>query len=66
MSGISVLARMWLWSQKVQGRYVYLSQFFAAYYFAYFLIILPVLSRVETPRPLPVSIADSVLSKAKA
>ncbi|HEY8593715.1 MAG TPA: cytochrome b/b6 [Devosiaceae bacterium] len=63
---ISFLALMWLGSQKAEGLYVHLSQFFTAYYFAYFLIILPVLSRVETPRPLPVSIADSVLGKAKA
>lgn len=33
------------------------------YYFAYFLVILPVLSRIETPKKLPVSISKSVLSK---
>jgi ubiquinol-cytochrome c reductase cytochrome b/c1 subunit len=32
-------------------------------YFGYFLIILPLLSRIETPRPTPNSIADDVLAK---
>ena len=32
-------------------------------YFAYFLIVLPLLSRIETPRPVPNSIADDVLAK---
>jgi len=33
-------------------------------YFAYFLVLLPLLSRIETPRPLPNSIADDVLAKS--
>jgi ubiquinol-cytochrome c reductase cytochrome b subunit len=44
--------------------YNYLAKLCTAYYFIYFLIILPVLSRIETPRPLPVSISQSVLGKA--
>jgi quinol-cytochrome oxidoreductase complex cytochrome b subunit len=36
-----------------------------AYYFAYFFIILPLLSRFETPRPLPASISESVLHPAR-
>ena len=32
-----------------------------AYYFIHFLVILPVLGIFETPRPLPASIAESVL-----
>ncbi|AKR56576.1 cytochrome b [Youhaiella tibetensis] len=42
----------------------YLAKASTAYYFIYFLIILPVLARIETPRPLPVSISQSVLGKA--
>jgi ubiquinol-cytochrome c reductase cytochrome b/c1 subunit len=34
-------------------------------YFAYFLILLPLLSRIETPRPVPNSIAEDVLAKSK-
>jgi ubiquinol-cytochrome c reductase cytochrome b subunit len=37
------------------------ARIFTAYYFAYFLIILPVLGLVEKTRPLPNSITESVL-----
>ena len=44
--------------------YVRLSQIAAAYYFAHFLIILPIVSRIERPLPLPNSITEAVLGKA--
>ncbi|PTQ07352.1 cytochrome b [Sphingomonas oleivorans] len=46
--------------------WVRISQFAAAYYFAHFLIILPIVSRVEKPLPLPNSISESVLHGEKA
>jgi ubiquinol-cytochrome c reductase cytochrome b subunit len=41
--------------------YVMISQIAAAYYFAHFLIILPILSAVERTLPMPNSISESVL-----
>ena len=41
--------------------YVAISQIAAAYYFAHFLIILPLISKFERPLPLPNSISESVL-----
>ncbi|NMJ43093.1 cytochrome b/b6 [Roseomonas sp. JC162] len=41
--------------------YVTISRIAAAYYFAYFLVILPLLARLEKPLPLPESIARAVL-----
>jgi len=41
--------------------WVALSQIASAYYFAHFLIILPLVSRFERPLPLPNSISESVL-----
>ncbi|MFM7027915.1 MAG: cytochrome bc complex cytochrome b subunit [Chakrabartia sp.] len=41
---------------------VLISQIAAAYYFAHFLIILPIIARVETPKPLPNSITEAVLA----
>ena len=41
--------------------YVMISQIATAYYFAHFLIILPILSMVERTLPLPNSISESVL-----
>ena len=43
--------------------YVILSQLCAAYYFAHFLIILPIISRIERPLPMPNSITEAVLAK---
>ena len=44
--------------------YVMISQIAAAYNFAHFLIILPLVSMIERPLPLPNSITESVLKKA--
>ena len=41
--------------------YVRISQFASAYYFIHFLILVPLVARIETPKPLPRSIADPVL-----
>ena len=41
--------------------FVTISRFATAYYFAYFLVILPLLSRLEKPLPLPESISRAVL-----
>mgnify|MGYP001818910216 CR=1 FL=1 len=43
--------------------YVMLSQIGSIYYFAHFLIILPLISRTERPSPLPNSITEAVLGK---
>lgn len=42
---------------------ILIGQFAAAYYFAHFLIILPIISKIEKPLPLPNSITEAVLGK---
>ena len=42
------------------------SKICTAYYFLYFIVILPLLGRFETPRPLPASISESVLKTPPA
>ena len=44
---------------------VFLSRVLTLYYFAFFLIIMPILGLFETPRPLPTSISESVLKKPR-
>jgi ubiquinol-cytochrome c reductase cytochrome b subunit len=44
-----------------EGIWVVLSRVGTAYYFLYFLVILPVLGKLERPLPLPVSISERVL-----
>ena len=53
----------WLGGQPAEGIYVTLAQLATAYYFAFFLVILPILGVIETPLETPKSIADSVLKK---
>jgi ubiquinol-cytochrome c reductase cytochrome b/c1 subunit len=53
----------YLGAQPPEGIYVIAGRILTFCYFAYFLILLPVLSRIETPRPIPNSIADDVLAK---
>lgn len=60
---LNFLMLTYLGAQGAEGIYLILSKIGTAYYFIYFLVILPVLSRVEVPKPLPKSISESVLSK---
>jgi quinol-cytochrome oxidoreductase complex cytochrome b subunit len=53
----------YLGAAPAEGIYVLLAKIGTAYYFLYFLVILPLLGRLETPRPLPTSISEAVLDK---
>ncbi|MGQ0446174.1 MAG: cytochrome b [Beijerinckiaceae bacterium] len=50
-------------SQPPEGGYVIAARVLTAYYFLFFLVILPLLGRFEKPRPLPPTICDAVLNK---
>jgi ubiquinol-cytochrome c reductase cytochrome b/c1 subunit len=51
----------YLGSNPPEGYYVIFARLFTIYYFAYFLVILPVLGLVEKTKPLPSSISESIL-----
>jgi quinol-cytochrome oxidoreductase complex cytochrome b subunit len=51
----------WLGAKPAEGIYVTAARFLTFYYFAHFLIILPLLGRYEKTLPLPNSISESVL-----
>jgi ubiquinol-cytochrome c reductase cytochrome b/c1 subunit len=51
----------YLGGKPPEGWYVTLSQIFTAYYFAFFILILPILGLIETPKQQPNSITESVL-----
>jgi ubiquinol-cytochrome c reductase cytochrome b/c1 subunit len=55
----------YLGAMPPEGGYVIAARILTAYYFIHFLVILPLLGLFETPRPLPGSIADSVLGGLK-
>ena len=51
----------WLGSKPPEGIYVILARIFTVYYFAFFLVILPLLGIFEKTKPVPKSISESVL-----
>ncbi len=54
----------WLGSKPPEGIYVILSRLFTFWYFAHFLIVLPVLGLIEKPKEVPVSIEADVLARS--
>jgi len=54
----------WCGGAPAQPVYVLVSQIATMYYFAHFLIILPIIASIEKPLPLPHSITESVLGDA--
>jgi ubiquinol-cytochrome c reductase cytochrome b subunit len=53
----------WLGAKPAEGGYVTASRIATVWYFAHFLIILPILGLIEKPKPLPNSISEAVLAK---
>ena len=55
----------WVGSQPAEGTALLIGRFATLYYFVHFLVIIPLISRFERPRPLPASIGEAVLGKQK-
>jgi ubiquinol-cytochrome c reductase cytochrome b/c1 subunit len=56
----------YLGSRPAVEPYIFWSRICSIYYFAHFLIILPLLGLLESPLPLPASISDNVLAKSSS
>ena len=56
----------WLGAKPAEGGYVIAARILTIYYFAHFLIILPLLGFIEKTKPLPNSIEESVLGHGAA
>ncbi len=59
------LALGYLGSQPVSESAVVSARIFTLYYFAHFLIVMPIVGLIETPSPMPESIADAFKHKAR-
>jgi ubiquinol-cytochrome c reductase cytochrome b/c1 subunit len=59
---IDVLALGWVGANPPQGIVVTVGQIATLYYYVHFLILLPIIGKIERPRPLPTSIAAAVLT----
>jgi quinol-cytochrome oxidoreductase complex cytochrome b subunit len=51
----------WVGSQHPEGAPLIIGRIATVYYFLHFLVLLPLISRIEKPRPLPDSISQPVL-----
>lgn len=58
---LDILVLGWIGKSPPEGSYVIIGQLATIYYFIHFLILLPIIGKLETPNPLPDSIAGSVL-----
>ena len=63
---IDVVALAWVGANPPEGLVVTVGQLATFYYFVHFLILFPLLGKVERPRPLPLSIATAVLQSGGA
>ncbi len=57
------LALGYLGAKPAEGVYVFWARVFTLYYFAHFLIVMPIVGIIETPIAMPKSISEAVLSK---
>jgi ubiquinol-cytochrome c reductase cytochrome b/c1 subunit len=57
---LTCFALGYLGSQAPEGWYLILGRVFTIYYFAFFLVVMPVLGWIEKPREVPDSIAESM------
>ena len=48
----------YLGAKPPEGIYLFLSRVSTIYYFAFFLVIMPILSRIEKPSPMPIGISN--------
>jgi quinol-cytochrome oxidoreductase complex cytochrome b subunit len=54
-----------LGSKPAEGWYIPAMQVSTLYYYAFFLVVMPLLGVIETPRRLPNSISEAILEKSK-
>ncbi len=63
---VDVLVLGYCGGSPAEEPFVIISQLAAIYYFLHFLVILPIISSIERPDPLPFSITEAVLGKDEA
>ena len=59
---ISCLLLGYLGAKPPEGIYLFLSRVSTIYYFAFFLVVMPILSRIEKPSPMPIGISNPAIN----
>ena len=60
---IDVIILTWVGGSPAEGHFILIGRLATIYYIAHFIIFMPIIGIIETPRPLPNSISESVLNK---
>jgi len=60
---IDVIILTWVGGSPAEGHFILIGQLATIYYFAHFIIFMPIIGIIETPKPLPNSISEAVLKK---
>jgi ubiquinol-cytochrome c reductase cytochrome b subunit len=61
---VDIIVLTWIGGSPAEGHFILIGRLATIYYFAHFLILMPLVGVIETPRPLPNSISESVLKKS--
>jgi ubiquinol-cytochrome c reductase cytochrome b/c1 subunit len=60
---VDIIVLTWIGGSPAEGNFILIGQIATIYYFAHFLVLMPIVGVIETPKPLPNSISQSVLKK---
>jgi len=60
---VDIIVLTWIGGSPAEGNFILIGQIATIYYFAHFLLLMPIVGVIETPKPLPNSISQSVLNK---
>lgn len=63
---VALVILTYVGAQHAEEPYITIGQLATAYYFAFFLVIIPLLNKREKTLPLPISISEDVLNKKSA
>jgi ubiquinol-cytochrome c reductase cytochrome b/c1 subunit len=63
---IDTIVLGWVGANPPEGIMVTIGRFATFYYFLFFLVLMPLIGKIERPRPLPISISTAVLERAGA
>ena len=61
---VDIIVLTWIGGSPAEGHFILIGRLATIYYFAHFLVLMPLVGVIETPKPLPNSISESVLKKS--
>jgi ubiquinol-cytochrome c reductase cytochrome b subunit len=62
---VDVVVLGWVGDHRPEGAFILIGRLATLYYFTHFLILFPLIGKIERPRPLPASIGAAVLGEGR-